>query len=259
MMNKENELKQLWLQEARRTFSGWDFAHIAARTTEQPLPWDYRTAVQAAMSPSRQILDMGTGGGEFLLSLSPPPGRTYATESYPPNVMLCQERLPAHGIEIRQVFDDNELPFPDESFDLVINRHESYAAEEVYRILKPGGRFLTQQVGGMNNRELAGFVLGKETEASPIDRKFGLDQSAAALQQAGFTIQEGHEFFPLLTFHDVGAFVYFATIIEWEFPGFTVERCFPQLLALQAVTERKGGFTSREHRFFLVAGKQLAS
>ena len=33
-------------------------------------------------------------------------------------------------------------------FDLVLDRHSSYWADEVARILEPGGRFLTQQVGG---------------------------------------------------------------------------------------------------------------
>ncbi|MNJ78400.1 hypothetical protein D3C77_761450 [compost metagenome] len=38
----------------------------------------------------------------------------------------------------------------------MINRHEAYSVQELNRILKPGGLFITQQVGGQNNRGLLG-------------------------------------------------------------------------------------------------------
>ena len=43
------------------------------------------------------------------------------------------------------------LPFEDSSFSLVVSRHESYVASEVARVLRPGGLFLTQQLGGDSN------------------------------------------------------------------------------------------------------------
>jgi len=139
--------KNAWLAEERMTFKGWDFSHIATRMTEEKLPWDYKEIVQSYMDPSKAMLDMGTGGGEFLLSLNPPRHKTFATESYPPNVEVCRKTLPSYEIEVRQVFRDEELPFDDGFFDLVINRHESFSASEVFRVLKPGGIFVTQQVG----------------------------------------------------------------------------------------------------------------
>ncbi|WP_365845908.1 hypothetical protein [Clostridium sp.] len=39
-------------------------------------------------------------------------------------------------------------PFEDNTFDIVINRHESYCVSEVKRILKTDGIFIAQQVGG---------------------------------------------------------------------------------------------------------------
>lgn len=78
---------------------------------------------------------------------------------------------------MKQVFNDSQLPFEDNTFDIIINRHESFDINEVMRILKTNGIFITQQVGGKNN-----------------------------------------EYFPYLRFKDIGAIVYFAKIIEWEFP-----------------------------------------
>ncbi|MGR7945488.1 class I SAM-dependent methyltransferase [Paenibacillus sp. M.A.Huq-81] len=251
---KYAKLKERWLESERKSFKGWDFSLISSRMKEASVPWDYRESVLNYMSgESTVMLDMGTGGGEFLLSLNPPRGRTYATESYVPNAELCRNLLPSHGIEFRQVFGDEQLPFENDFFDLVINRHESFCAEEVARILKPGGLFVTQQVGGANNRELSKFVL--DGGGTLTDSDFHLQRTAGQLVQAGMTIVEGKEAYPLLTFSDVEAFVYFAKVIEWEFPGFSVETCYSRLCLLQEQIERQGCFHSVEHRFFIIAQK----
>jgi hypothetical protein len=66
---------------------------------------------------------------------------------------------------------------------------------------------------------------------------------------------EEREDFPKAYYYDVGALVYMAKIIEWEFPGFSVERCFKKLLELQETVEAQGYFTSTEHRYLLVLRK----
>jgi len=252
-----SELKKEWLLEEQTEFLGWDFAHIAGRTADEPLPWDYRALVLELLDPAIMLLDMGTGGGEFLLSLSPTPGMTYATEAYPPNIEQSRSTLAPHGIEVAAVTDDAMLPFPDNRFDLVINRHEAYCAKEVYRILKPGGRFITQQVGSRNNSELSRFLLGDLPELNrPV---FDMETAAADLVQAGLTVLERQEHHPLLTFYDVGALVYFCRIIEWEFPGFSVERCLDRLCLLQKRLEREGRIQTQEHRFLLTAYKDKSS
>ena len=52
--------------------------------------------------------------------------KTAITEGWEPNINLCEEALEPLGICMKQVFDDNELPFHDDTFDVIINRHESY-------------------------------------------------------------------------------------------------------------------------------------
>lgn len=53
----------------------------------------------------------------------------------------------------------------------------------------------------------------------------------------------------------MGALVWFARIIEWEFPGFSVESCAERLLAAQNMLERDGCIEGRIHRILLVAEK----
>ena len=75
------------------------------------------------------------------------------------------------------------------------------------------------------------------------------------IQNKGFAILKADEYFPKLTFFDVGALVYYAKIIEWEFPNFTVDSCFKQLCLLQSIIEKQGFVESEEHRFVIVSQK----
>lgn len=247
------ECLHLWKAEEQEPFQGWDFSHLNGRWEAEELPWSYQEALEPYLNYRTTLLDMGTGGGEFLLSLNPPKGRTYATEGYPPNVELCRRRLPIHGIELRQVFDDSDLPFDDGMFDLVINRQEAYDPDEVFRVLKPGGYFVTQQYGGRNNEWLARFLLPELPEG--LREEQDLHHARKELEERDFVILEEKEAFSSLRFLDVGALVYFAKIIEWEFPGFSVKKCFEQLWELQGQLERDGFIESREHRYLLVAQK----
>lgn len=123
------------------------FSHLKNRWEEQATPWDYRKIIDQYLSNEHSLLDMGTGGGEFLLTLGHPYENTSITEGWEPNINLCKETLEPLGIRVKQVFDDNLLPFEDQTFDVIINRHESYNLKEVRRVLKKEGIFITQQVG----------------------------------------------------------------------------------------------------------------
>lgn len=147
----EQQVQKGLAQELR----GWDFTWLHAHTRSSQLPWDYRQIVLEHMKGVQSLLDAGTGGGEFLASLAPLPADTHATEGYAPNVPAARRRLEPLGVKIADVTgDDEHLPYPDRSFDLVIDRHNGCEPAEVYRVLRPGGLYITQQVGGENCMDL---------------------------------------------------------------------------------------------------------
>ena len=74
-------------------------------------------------------------------------------------------------------------------------------------------------------------------------------------EAAGFQILRGEEAYRPIRFYDVGAFVWFARVNPWEFPGFSVERCFDRLLSLQEDLQRDGVIEGTIHRYLLVARK----
>lgn len=252
-MNKA-ELKAIWKKEEEAAhIHGWDFSHIHGRYEEEnDLPWDYEKIVRQYLRNDSNILDYDTGGGEFLLSLHHPFDKTAATEGFEPNVQLCREKLLPLGINFKECNNPSKIPYENEAFDMIINRHGDFDAKELYRLLKKDGIFVTEQVGGDNERDLVEMVLPGTEKPFP---HLNLKEQRSVFENAGFHIIRAEEAYRPIKFYDVGAFVWFAHIIEWEFPDFSVDKCFEQLLKMQKIVEDKGKVEGTIHRYLIVAKK----
>ena len=249
------ELIKIWKEEEKiACIHGWDFSHIDGRFDEKTdFPWDYRQVIKEYLTPDSKLLDIDTGGGEFLLSLGHPYGNTAATENYPPNVQLCKETLIPLGIDFRQADGNGELPYPDDCFDIVIDRHGDFNPAEIYRVLKPGGVFIMQQVGAENDRELVELLCGDV--AMPFPEQYA-EKAEEKFHKAGFSVLRQEECFRPIRFYDVGALVWFARVILWEFPDFSVDAHLHKLLHAQHIVEENGYVEGKTHRFLLVAQKK---
>lgn len=127
---------------------GWDFSWFEGRATEECPSWGYSGMVAARMAESAAALDIQTGGGEVLAQIPHPPAVLVATESWPPNVVLARGNLRLLGATVVEVHDDADLPFPVNSFDMIVSRHPTVTRwDEIGRVLRPGGTYLSQQIG----------------------------------------------------------------------------------------------------------------
>ncbi len=249
---KHDPLFSTLLESAKTNFSGWDFSFISetGRMKSEPLSWSYGSTAFQLMLRAKSMLDMGTGGGEFLSMLQPFPPTIYATEGYAPNVPIARKKLEPLGVTVVEVTDDTVLPFQDGQFDLIVNQHESYSASAVKRILSTNGTFLTQQVGGRDCAEL------NEQFGTPLNSEFSswsLKTACNELKENGFTILEAKEEFPLQRFYDVGAVVYYLQAIPWQIPDFTVESYNEELYRIHEIILQKGYFDVKQHRFIIKA------
>jgi SAM-dependent methyltransferase len=150
------------------------------------------------------------------------------------------------------VESDDALPIEDARLELVINRHEAFSAREVYRALKPGGTFITQQVGGDDNRRI-NEALGDQTPAPYAG--WSLAKAAADLGTAGFEVVRQGEEYPETEFQDVGALVYYLKAISWQVPDFSVEGYAEPLRAIHERIQTDGPLKVYSHRFWLEARK----
>jgi SAM-dependent methyltransferase len=227
-MITDDRLEQ-WLKDAAAPFEGWDFSYLDGRFDEGEPPWDYPALARAAARRAFDILDVATGGGERFAALAPFPGRATAVEGFAPNLPVARRRLEPLGIPVFQANTQSGMPFEDGAFDLVLNRHGGFRAAEMHRILKPGGMFLTQQVGGDNLADLAAvFGAGLAYPDNTLARVRG------DLTALGMDIRRAEEWRGAVTFTDVGALIYFLRAVPWVVEGFKVEQQLGPLEALQA-------------------------
>ncbi|WP_421384864.1 class I SAM-dependent methyltransferase [Bacillus salacetis] len=250
-MNERKEFLRL-IENANHTFSGWDFSFISGtgRMASGPLDWSYGTQALRLMQNAQSLLDMGTGGGEFLSMLRPFPPVIFATEAYEPNIPLAKAKLEPMGVKVMGIEEDNDLPFENGQFDTIINKHEAYSVSEIQRILQPGGVFLTQQVGGKDCLEI-NEALGADIEGE-YDH-WTLDYAVKELKEAGLHIINSGEQYPVQRFYDIGALVYYLTAIPWQVEGFSAEKYLDELFYIHKQIEEKGYYEVKQHRFFIRA------
>ncbi|WP_421932235.1 class I SAM-dependent methyltransferase [Phenylobacterium sp.] len=242
---------EAWLRDAAAPFEGWDFSHLAGRFTEAEPSWDYLALARAAITRASDILDVATGGGEIFASLAPFSGRATAVEGFVPNLPVARRRLEPLGVRVFQGNTRSGMPFEDASFDLVLNRHGGFRAAEMYRILKPGGVFLTQQVGGDNLADLtAAFDARLPYPDNTLAR---VREDFAAL---GAEIRRAEEWRGPVTFADVGALIYFLKAIPWVVQDFDVERRLEPLETLQGKLEAGEPLRFTYTRFLIEAVKR---
>lgn len=245
--------QKLVTEAEKADFSGWNFTWLEGRMIQENPPWDYSALVKEQFPTVHSLLDMGTGGGEFLASISPLPEDTHATESYPPNQLIAAEILGPLGVTVHNFTKGVPLPFEESYFDLVINRHDDFDPLELHRILKPGGVFITQQVGGLNNLEL-NQILQEKISFEFID--WGLAPTLLKLYEADFAVKVAEKTALKSIFLDIGSVVYYLKAIPWQIEGFSSETHAEGLMKLHNIIERQGKFVATAHRFLIIAQKR---
>jgi ubiquinone/menaquinone biosynthesis C-methylase UbiE len=110
----------------------------------------HRTATQADDLSGKRVLEVGCGhgGGASYLMRTLHPASYTGLDLNPDGIAFCRRRHNLAGLEFVQG-DAENLPFPDQSFDAVINIESSIHypdfprfLAEVARVLRPRGHFL---------------------------------------------------------------------------------------------------------------------
>jgi SAM-dependent methyltransferase len=229
-MNPEHK-RELIRDAFRRaeSFSGWGSFGITQRSLGPPLPWDYDALARQAVAGSANAIDLETGGGERLRSITEPlpPRRLTATEAWHVNAPIAARRLKAVGADVvRCSGEAKHLPFRAGSFDLVLNRHGAVVPSEIDRILQHGGRFLTQQIDPGDWSELPRFF-PRTTVWHANDHQL----RAAEFEQLGHRVESRrHEY--RLAYGSIADLTFNLAVTPWTIPGFAYERDVEALLRL---------------------------
>jgi SAM-dependent methyltransferase len=237
--------EQLLAEGGSVPLEGWDFSWFEGRATEERPQWGYSRLLAERMARAAAALDVQTGGGEVLAGIPHPPPRLAATESWPPNIAAAKRNLHPLGASVIAVDDEAGLPFREASFDLVVSRHPTVAAwPEIARVLRPGGTYLSQQVGAGSNRELTDFMMGPQ----PVSRARSPQRAVAGARAAGLAVADLREQALRVEFYDVGAVVHFLRKVPWTVPGFTVDGYRDRLARMHERIRARGPFVSHAQR-----------
>ncbi|WP_433297864.1 class I SAM-dependent methyltransferase [Actinoplanes sp. CA-030573] len=224
--------------------TGWEFAWLDGRPGEPS--WSYPELARALVRRAGAVLDLDTGSGELLAELAPLPPHTVAVESWARNTPVARDRLAPFGVAVL-----TELPGGEDEFDVVLSRHGRLPAADIYRLLRPGGRLLTQQVGSDDLAEI-NRILG----APPAYRQpWNAEVAAARLAAGGLEVTDIREEHPELVFTDVGSVVRRLRDLPWQIRDFTPERYAKGLERLDSIIRLRGPLTVAAHRFLLQAAR----
>ncbi|MCT2183091.1 class I SAM-dependent methyltransferase [Brevibacterium casei] len=229
--------------------SGWDFAWLEGRATEERPPWGYARQLAERLAAASASLDIQTGGGEVLAEATRFPPTAVATESWPPNIARATSLLHPRGVVVVADPDEPPLPFADAAFDLVTSRHPATIWwEEIARVLRPGGTYFAQHVGPASVFELIEFFLGPQPQAR---RARHPDDEAAAAEAAGLKVVDLRTADLRIEIHDVAAVVYLLRKVVWWVPGFTVEGYRDRLRELHERIASDGPFVAHSTRHLI--------
>ncbi len=97
-----DEFDALLVEAGRTPMRGWEYDY-GGRIRLEPPPWDFPGRMLERCRAAASLLDMGTGGGEWLSRLPYRPPLTVATEGWAPNLEIARGRLEPLGIRVVEV------------------------------------------------------------------------------------------------------------------------------------------------------------
>ena len=146
------------------------------------------------------------------------------------------------------------LPFRDSRFELVLSRHEELDPAETARVLAPGGRLLTQQIGVDRWQELRPFFPRMN------DPKDLFQRYRRGLQEAGLTIVQARSHEWKAVYRGLGEIVFLLCIAPWEIPDFDpLSGDLAALLRAEESLTTNGGIVLTESLFLLEGWKSASS
>lgn len=178
-------LKYRWLTPFYDPVLRWMFQENAMKS---------QLVAEAAIRPGERALDLGCGTGTLavLLKKAQPQAIVVGLDVDTQILAIARRKATATGVEI--VWDHGmayNLPYSDSSFDVVLTSlmlhhltHEDKirALEEIYRILRPGGRFHAADFGKPQNSLMRALAkvseLLEETEDGVEGRLPGMFRAA---------------------------------------------------------------------------------
>ncbi|MFC4557051.1 class I SAM-dependent methyltransferase [Virgibacillus kekensis] len=139
-MNEKDHVKQVFSKNKESYVTS--STHSTGSDLELMVEW-------LSLGLDKTVLDIATGGGHVAKKLSPHVGKLVATDLTKEMLENTAKHLKEYKNISYEVADAGDLPYEDNSFDIITCRIAAHHfpqpkkfVKEVARVLKPGGKFL---------------------------------------------------------------------------------------------------------------------
>ena len=230
------------LVAASQPRAGWDFSRM--RTLRAPVPWDYGEVVARYLAPSDEVLDVGTGDGRQFARLAGKFRRGLGIDTDPEMIRLAAREHSGPSLEFR--VGSARLGEVTKSFPVIINRHAMIDLGAVAAHLKPGGYFITQQVGE-RNMACVRQALGQPAGLAEI--------SSQALAGAGLRVAAFCEYDVEYVVRDVESLVFWLNALDLahaDLDGSGALASAATFSKVLAGNMDRRGFVTNEHRYLAI-------
>ncbi len=199
LTNMENSL-QTQYQNSTNISARIRLHSMFSQNPEGWFPWVYR---QCKIQSGMRILEVGCGNGRLWIeNLAKIPAHVQITLSDISDGMIRDVRRDA-GLDEKRFdyrhFDCADIPYGDETFDLVIANHTLFYCEDIHkacrelvRVLKHGGRLVCGTYGPDHMKEITDLVKSFDKRitlsADRLYERFGRENGAALLQPCLTTV-----------------------------------------------------------------------
>lgn len=248
-MNKFDYMK---FYEEVGHLNGWDFSKVKAAA--EGVKWQFYNEVTQRLKQPDTLLDIGTGGGEALISITHACSFLVGIDQSSGMVQTANHNLQISNktnVQFMQM-DAEKLDFPDNYFNVVSCRHSPFNAAEVMKVLANDGIFLTQQVSEGDKLNISqAFGRGQRTNLDGTLKNRYIEE----LNEAGFSTIQSFEY---------DAVEYFATYEDLVFllkhtpiiPDFgKYKDDFEILEKFIADNKTEKGIQTNSKRFMIIAKK----
>ncbi|NHN31694.1 class I SAM-dependent methyltransferase [Paenibacillus agricola] len=233
--------------------NGWDFSNV--KCVSEGIKWDFYNEVTKTCKKSDILLDIGTGGGEAILSIADSAlllvGIDHSTGMIETATKNSAESDIAN-VRFLQM-DAENLNFPENFFNVVSSRHSCFYAKEIAKVLVKGGMFLTQQVSETDKLNMKeAFGRGQALGAKKGSLKA---QYITELNEAGFNDIQSFEFNAIEYYQTPEDLIFLLkhTPIVPDFGQYELDFQILQQFILENQTER--GIKTNSERFMIIARK----
>lgn len=208
--------------------------------------FDTYSEVSSYVRPDDHLAIVSVDGGEFVAKYPELPPITYVVEAKKEEADV---NLKERGLKITTCTKDGKMPFKDDKMDVVINELSNYDKFEMFRVLKPGGYVIVDQMGSDNYKEIINMFI-------PFKMKGSWDKESCSqtLHDIGFEIVHGIEDHGYVRFKTMASVFHFIKNLSPE----RVEKydLYINFYAniLKTIKEQKF-FDLTTHKFMVVAKK----